>query len=340
MGFLTIFSKLANNSNDTLTGVRAGFIGKIPARADFVQHHASAVEIKQLDQWMHEGIAYLARRFPVDWKERLERFNQIRCYVAGEGATPALCGVIRPSQDKSGRHFPFMEFATSPYTPMTQSLPFVALQFADFYTKGGRLKRRDGSDLDIDSLVQQSDSLCRLVPPFSESKLVHQRNKIWADKNNAEFWEYIMPGTSQIQRLNFARDVMQTLKMAANRGPERIAWGVRLPLAHGAANNALVSFWLNLFVCLLGQYKCRPHVFWNPENKGASALTMYFRSPNASSFAQLICPEVDEGGVVDVLRRPLENLPEITNLHLKEIVESNKLTWPEMLEKWTKGVGA
>ena len=336
MSLLSILTKFSVKNKGAFADVRAGFMGKIPARADFVRHHASTPEIKQIDQWIHEGIAYLARRFPADWKERIVGFNQISCYISGEGLTPAIIGVIRPSQDKSGRHHPFMEFAISSSAQVAHTLPFVALRFADFYTKSGRLRKRNGSDLDIEGLVQQNYYLCRLIPPFSETKLKQQRDKIWAGRTSAEFWEAILPAANSMQRLNFVRDVMQTLKMAANRGPERIAWGVRLPLAKGAANNALVSFWLSLFVKVLGHHKWRPHVFWNPESRSDSALTIYFRSPNASSFAQLICPEVDEGGIVDVVRRPLENLPEITNLHIKKIVESSMMSWPEMLENWTK----
>lgn len=337
MRLLSVLTKLARKSSAESSDVRAGFMGKIPARADYVRHNAGASEIKQLDQWIHEGIAYIARRFPSDWKDRLGKFGQIRCYIGGEGAIPALCGVICASQDKSGRQHPFMEFATCPNTHTMQSLPFVALRFSKFYTSAGKLNMQDGSDLDVDHLIKQNDAMRRLISTFAESMQIEQRNESWAGRSNAEFWEYVLPGACGINRLNFARDILQTLKMAANRGPERIAWGVRLPIAQGAASNALVSFWLSLFVGVLGQYKWRPHIFWNQEKNGTSSLTVYFRSPNASSFAQLICPGVDEGGVVDVVRRPLENLPEITSAGLKKLVGNDTLTWSEMLENWLKG---
>jgi type VI secretion system protein ImpM len=125
--------------------------------------------------------------------------------------------------------------------------------------------------------------------------------------------------------------------MAANRGPDRIAWGIRLPIPEGAASVAIVSFWMSLFDAVLGNQKWRPYVFWNPQNREAASLTVYFRSPNASSFAQLISPESDEGGVVDVVRRPLENLSAIGSARLKALVEQESLTWAEMLENWVKG---
>ena len=337
MGLLSLFKKSDKTSSETLSDIHAGFMGKIPTRPDFVRHQAGTPEIGQIDQWIHEGIAYLARRFPSDWKDRLDGFSRIRCYIAGEGNIPSLCGLIRPSQDKSGRQHPFMDFVTCPNTQIIPSLPFVALRFAAFYARSGKLRTQNGDDLDIDGLVQQSNVLARLVPPFSESALLQQKNENWVGRTSSEFWETILPGKGGMARLNFARDILQTLKMAANRGPERIAWGIRLPIAQGPAGNALVSFWLSLFVGVLGNHKWRPHVFWNPESKGAPSLTVYFRPPNTSSFAQLICPEVDEGGVVDVVRRPLEYLPEITSLHLKKIVVSSTLTWSELLESWLKG---
>jgi type VI secretion system protein ImpM len=312
-------------------------MGKIPARPDFVRHQAGDPEIKILDQWIYEGIAYLARRFPSDWKERIESFSNISCYIGGEGAVPDLCGVICPSHDKSGRQHPYVDFATCASTYVMQTLPYIALRFSDFYTQSCRLQDETGAELDMDALIQQGQMLGSLIPPFETERFVKLRNQCWLEKTSAEFWDKILPGSSDIARLNFARDVLQTLKMAANRGPERIAWGIRLPICGGEASDAFVSFWLSLLTGVLGHYKWRPHIFWNPQNKSSSSLTVYFRSPNASSFAQLICPEVDEGGVVDVVRRPLENLPEITSMNLKTLVENDSLTWPKMLENWLKG---
>ena len=312
-------------------------MGKIPARPDFIRHQAGAAEVQVLDHWIHEGIAYLARRFPSDWKERLAGFSHMYCYLAGDGSTPALCGVIRASHDTSGRQHPFIDFATFTNLPVTQSLPYISLRYAAFYEQGGNLVRQDGSDMDMEGLMQQSLVLGSLIPKFDEADFALQRIESWKNKTSAEFWQGILPDTSAITRINFARDVLQTLKMAASRGPERIAWGIRLPIPEGEASGAMVTFWMSLLVGVLGNQKWRPHVFWFSQNKGAATLTLYFRSPNASSFAQLVCPEVDEGGVVDVVRRPLENLPEITSAHLKNLVEMETASWLEMLENWIKG---
>jgi|GEM_PF-4581097 type VI secretion system protein ImpM len=337
MSILSLFSSSGNRNNDIPSDVRTGFMGKIPARPDFVRYQAGSQEIKLLDQWIHEGIAYLARRFPLDWKERLEGFAHIHCYIGGEGSNPTLCGVICASHDKSGRQHPFVDFATCSNAQAMQSLPYISYRFADFYAHGGKLKNQDGSDLDIDSLTQQSNTLIRSIPRYVEANYSQQRNESWVGKSSAEFWSAILPSANANTRLNFARDVLQTLKMASNRGPERISWGVRLPIPSGAASDAIVSFWMSLFIGVLGNQKWRPYVFWNPQSKTVSSLTVYFRSPNASSFAQLISPESDEGGVVDVVLRPLENLAGITSTHLKNLVEKESLTWLEMLDNWVRG---
>ena len=337
MGILSLFSSSGNKNTEIPLDVRTGFMGKIPARPDFVRHQAGSPEIKLLDQWIHEGAAYLARRFPTDWKERLDGFAPICCYIGGEGSNPTLCGVISASRDKSGRQHPFIEFATCSNAQAMQSLPYISYRFAEFYAQTGKLKGQDGSDLDVDSLTQQSNSQIRSIPKFVEADFAQHRSESWAGKSSAQFWSGILPGANVNTRLNFVRDVFQTLKMASSRGPERISWGVRLPIPAGSASDATVSFWMSLFAGVLGNQKWRPYVFWSAQNAAASSLTVYFRSPNASSFAQLVSPESDEGGVVDVVRRPLENLPGISSERLKKIAEQETLTWPEMLENWVKG---
>ena len=67
MSLLSLFTISGDKSDETQQEIRSGFMGKIPARPDFVRHHAGSAEIQVLDQWIHEGIAYLARRFPSDW---------------------------------------------------------------------------------------------------------------------------------------------------------------------------------------------------------------------------------------------------------------------------------
>jgi type VI secretion system protein ImpM len=337
MSILSLFSTSGTKGNGIASDVRTGFMGKIPTSPDFIRHQAGSPEIMLLDQWVHEGIVYLARRFPMDWKERLEGFSRICCYIGCEGPNPALCGVIRPSRDKSGRQHPFIDFATCSTAPSLRELPYISYRFAEFYAQAGKLHGQDGLDLDIEGQMQRSNELIRCIPKFVEEVAEQQRRSNWKGKTGAEFWSAILPGSSEIARLNFARDVLQTLKMAANRGPERISWGIRLPIPAGPASMAIVSFWMSLFVAVLGNQKWRPYAFWNPQNRGAASLTVYFRSPNASSFAQLISPESDEGGVVDVVRRPLENLSAIGSVRLKALVEQESLTWTEMLENWVKG---
>jgi type VI secretion system protein ImpM len=337
MSLLSLFSSSGNKNAHIQADVRTGFMGKIPARPDFVRYQAGFADVKLLEQWIHEGAAYLARRFPLDWKERLDGFAQIYCYIGGEGSTPTLIGVITASHDKSGRQHPFIDFALCSNAQAVQSLPYISYRFAEFYAQGGKLKAMDGGDLDIESLTQHSNALVRSIPKLADTEFVQQRNASWSGKTAVEFWSAILPDTNVNVRLNFVRDVLQTLKMASSRGPERISWGVRLPIPAGSASEAVVSFWMSLFVALLGNQKWRPYVFWNPQSKTAPAVTVYFRPPNASSFSQLISPESDEGGVVDVLRRPLENLPGITSARLKQLAEQESLTWPEMLDNWVKG---
>lgn len=335
MSLLSLFTSSAPKS--TQSDVRAGFMGKISTRPDFVRHQAGLPEIKALEQWMFEGIAYLGKRSPAHWKERLESFTKINFYMAGEGSSPAVSGVITASQDASGRQHPFVEFAASQPLVLKQSLPYISLQYSDFYTQAGALRSPEGKALDIDELIQKNTQLASRLDKFDETALVKKRNEIWAGKTQVDFWEKVLPQASQNARLNFTRDVLQTLKLAAGRGPERVAWGVRLPIAGGADNSALVSFWLTLFVKALEGHSWRPHVLWNSPDKHGASLMLYFRTPNPSGFAQMLCQEVDEGGVVDVVRRPLENLPEVTQANLKKMLGSEPMSWNDMLENWIKG---
>lgn len=101
-----------------------GFFGKIPARGDFVRRGLPAAAVEPLDVWMAAVLATGREQLGAAWTERylsapLWRFGLSAGVL---GPTPMI-GVMMPSTDKVGRHFPLMILAALPGATPLHHLP-------------------------------------------------------------------------------------------------------------------------------------------------------------------------------------------------------------------------
>lgn len=340
MSVMSLFSKKEKSSPEVQVGVLTGFFGKLPTRPDFVRHQTGNPAVKSLDQWIHEGIAYLVRRYPSDWKERISEFPAINFFVAGEKSGAVVSGVIQPSHDNTGRRHPIVNFSILGKMNPTAMLPLVPFHFENFYSAANLLGNGASESMSLESFIKNNTSLLTEIPDLGASNCSQRRADTNANITMEDFWNDVFPDFSIDQRLIFLRDVIQTLRLVANRGPLRTAWGIRFPLNQTGARNMSVSFWLSLITSFVGDGKWYPYVFWTDRGEGLmAALTVYFRTPGASSFAQLICPECDEGGVVDLVRRPLENMPEVMDENLNTLAIGQSMTLDEGIRIWTAAGG-
>ncbi len=335
MSVMSLFSKKTKQPVEQPTEMLTGFFGKLPARPDFVRHQTGHPAIKLLDQWIHEGIAYLVRRFPGDWKERVSGFPAINFYVAGERSGAVISGVVQPSHDNTGRHHPIINFSMLKNMSPASILPLVPFHYEDFYSAANVLGNGASESLSLDAFIEKNIQLTSELPDLKDSDCSQRRSEVFSETTMKSLWADVLPEFDQSRRLTFIRDMTQTLRLAANRGPLRTAWGIRFPLGTKDQRNTEVSFWLSLVISYVGDEKWLPHVFWSENGEGLmAALTVYFRAPGASSFAQLVSPECDEGGVVDLVRRPLENMPEVSEENLKDLADGRELNLEQGLHAW------
>jgi type VI secretion system protein ImpM len=98
--------------------VRLGFVGKLPARGDFVARGLPRSFVEPWDAWLAETMpgsrAILGEGWLPAWLEApIWRF----ALPAGQCGPDAVAGVMLPSVDRSGRHWPLTLGAVLPGFP-------------------------------------------------------------------------------------------------------------------------------------------------------------------------------------------------------------------------------
>ena len=90
--------------------IETGFFGKLPKFADFVKLNATGTEISVVDNWLQEGLSLARLRYKNDWKNYYQNSNKINFIFPFTGTDRVIVGNLFPSNDKSGRIFPFIFF--------------------------------------------------------------------------------------------------------------------------------------------------------------------------------------------------------------------------------------
>lgn len=92
-----------------------GFHGKLPARGDFIGHGLPRTVIEPWDNWLARALSEAVRRLGPGWERLFRSAPAWRFALPGGlcGEAP-LIGILMPSTDKVGRHYPFTVLASLP----------------------------------------------------------------------------------------------------------------------------------------------------------------------------------------------------------------------------------
>ena len=99
-------TKTINSQN-----VSTGFFGKLPGFTDFIKYNAAGKEILSIDNWLQEGLALAKLKYKNEWKNYYNNSLSLNFVYPFTGTDNTTIGVISPSNDKSGRSFPFIMFS-------------------------------------------------------------------------------------------------------------------------------------------------------------------------------------------------------------------------------------
>jgi len=88
--------------------------GKLPFWPEYLEANAGFTTSKLLKQWMHRGNEAAGLTEDDDSPRDVQVEAHLRLLIGSPGSTELLAGVLRPSRDRGGRHFPFAVFTHFP----------------------------------------------------------------------------------------------------------------------------------------------------------------------------------------------------------------------------------
>jgi type VI secretion system protein ImpM len=227
------------------------YFGKLPSQGDFVKGAENRPLLAILDQWVTDGLKLLAE--DVAWKSLYDNAFAVDFAFMGSGHRSVVGGRLLPSEDASGRRFPFMAAVAF---EVEQPLGFIAhspLTFSRLWTRLGR---------ELSEAKEATDPTEVLTGFVSQPVTL----TVKPDVLQAELDDFLQAHTvSSLQTMLNASghqvDIRRALiglgilmkPVGASDAP-RMGKGLQLPLPADPMYRPLVAaFWLDLIAGFLGR---------------------------------------------------------------------------------------
>ena len=170
-----------------------GFYGKVPSHGDFVSRRLPRAFITPWDEWLRQGLAYSREQLVDRWLE-IYLISPLWRFVLSEGvcADGSWAGVLMPSVDRVGRHFPLTIAACLPEHSSTVELMVGAEGWFSQIEQIALSCLEDTFELDVFDRQLQEIGL----PQIGIKKDPACRPSLLTGQNQA--WRFKLPSVDQV----------------------------------------------------------------------------------------------------------------------------------------------
>jgi type VI secretion system ImpM family protein len=236
-------------------------LGKIPGHPEFLQVRTSREPEQSFDLWIEEGMQMAAYQYGPAWTHSFET-GSVQGFVwrapRAARTDALLCGVLFPSCDAVGRHYPLAIACEVPQQVVMRAPHVVPLAFGEF------LERVHAATADFATLApgDLTVRLAGLGPPGAEdiARAAAEYDDWCNSARIGTAWSAIF-AESPVQR---SFDVLRALAAVTEgvRGVEcpQAPLSVRLPLGQGGPASA--ALWLDIIRRLCRWRATVPSTFW------------------------------------------------------------------------------
>ncbi|MEY4764755.1 MAG: type secretion system-associated protein TagF [Pseudomonadota bacterium] len=264
------------------------YFGKVPSRGDFIRSAALGQLIQSLDTWQSQTMDRLATH--PRWKLIYDAAPPLHFAVLGTASKVGLAGQWLPSQDASGRRFPFITAAA-----FDLDAPRIFATLAPVAM--GRLWAR------LEQVAKQTQSAADLsdVQPLLNTPLMVDVVPEAAERAVTDFLDtHTVASLGQMlaasgHRLTLRQSVLALgilLQPAMTQGAERLQKALLLPVVQDPAMRGVVaSFWLLLVMGFFRRHDLELGMFLCDQDSRPT-LVLGFQGASPATLHAVLDPAV------------------------------------------------
>jgi type VI secretion system ImpM family protein len=282
--------------------VTTGYFGKLPKFADFAKYNASGDEILLMDYWIQEGIRLAKLKYKNNWKIYYKNTSPIYFIFPFTGTERITIGIICPSEDKSGRNFPFLIFGNIKKDLISGSqVHLLPLNFKGYFESITEVYNNIYLTEDLSEMKLQTNNLSDLTISTKSSENIY--DNYLADTSVEKLFQQSLN--------NFDYDKVHTVSDLFENRIEIIEHSpaVKFNFDFQADNKLLdTCFYIQLLLKIFERTNFFPAVFWNTIQDELISLSLYFQKPTPLNFLDLINSSDESRNDTTLKKKKEENL--------------------------------
>lgn len=324
------------------TELKKGFFGKLPHYPDFIKYNASSNEVIDFDEWIQQGLMIAKERLQNDWSDAY-RSAPIYCFLfPSDDKQNILMGVMRSSNDLSGRKYPFIALQKIILAELPEHsayhLPIIYNEFLD----KSETFVKNANDIDrLEYLTTQFDQMAFLAENEVDS-LINQYDKFLLNTTQEEFYHQIGIDFDNSTRYLILKNLNDILLPFRDQNVSGFSLGLRFPLSNGNKYHFETAFWMHTSMQICNNFNLPPFVFWTAQKP---SCVLFFKKPSASEYTILIKPDKswesiyvmnsdgDREDLIDDFPPEYKSILQIPDLPLSDFLQELKTIHTEKMHK-------
>ena len=266
--------------------------GKLPTCGDFVHYRCSFSDTEILDSWFRDGLQLGKALYASDWPARFQK-APIYQFIYPLGIEQRIIiGVVKASQDSSGRQYPFVVFtdfvgqAKCEY-PLARYLRQSSL----FLQRVSALLQNSGQQY-LDTIEREAnikEIACSDHANADDAQTTRSFN--FDQVSLSEIWPVAQSGDKPANRWCTLENLLAIATNFHKNAPIQGAIGLQIALPRQPKVRAItISFWIAAVQKILGNIDCLPFCFWHTESQH-DQLFLFPNPPVAEHFLALSIPD-------------------------------------------------
>lgn len=329
----SLFKKNKENKPDIARKDTFGYLGKTQLRPDFIKYQVTTRESIALDHWVKEGFSHASRQSSP--KQVNQSFGLTNLFfMAGNESEASLLGVITPSIDSSGRHYPFASFVHTGQAAyrMHPSALFLS-ESNDFVHLCERVNAIFMSQGEQE-MVAEAAKLSPIVHVLKTPANINQLLEKFRNIPMSTLWQATGLDTQE-ERAKLIQESSLLMQSIANRGCLRTQVGLRFPMPNLTQGFELIAaFWLHLVTVIVADHNWRPWIFYQTGSCGKPASLTIFTTPVPASYFDCIWSAEDNQNIVVDFSLVAQSQP--LDTAVLELAKMNNVSMYDALRRWCK----
>lgn len=271
--------------------ILTGYFGKLPTYPDFIKFNAAGAEIRELDNWLQEGLLKAKDMLKEEWKTVYRNSPRYNFLYSCSETQKIVLGLMFPGNDKSEREFPFLAFLIMK-RKILKHMPFYLMphRFSKHFDFISPEFRHSPQGENLLSLKEEfSDALMK--QPIDE---LNGYRKYLSETSLKTYYERIFGSFENPLK----HKMMENLKMyssgAQKTGGSNVPESIKISFGTNSGYAELdICFLFNLVQSFSENNSEMPAVFWTSSEKNI-VVYLFFKKLTAENYCEMINPATEE----------------------------------------------